>query len=53
MPRSGIATVSGTATGVDRVLDRVTAIVERDPRIEVLRVTDDADTLETEPLDLP
>lgn len=49
----GIVTVSGTAGGVDRVLDRVTAVVERDPRIEVLRVVADADVLESDPIDLP
>ena len=45
----GIATVSGSATGVDRVLDRVTAVVERDPRVEVIRVQDDADVLDVDP----
>lgn len=42
----GIATVSGSATGVDRVLDRLTAVVERDPRIEVITVEATADVLE-------
>ncbi len=43
----GVATVSGSATGVDRVLDRITAIVERDPRVEVIAVDAEADVLET------
>lgn len=45
----GIATVSGTATGVDRVLDRITAVVERDPRVEVIAVSDAVDVLDAEP----
>lgn len=44
----GISTVSGTATGVDRVLDRVTAVVERDPRVEVIAVSDAVDVLEAD-----
>lgn len=46
----GISTVSGSARGVDRVLDRLIAVVERDPRIEVLGVVDRVDVLEE---DLP
>lgn len=49
----GIATVSGTATGVDRVLDRIAAVVERDPRVEVIRVRSTAETIDADPLDLP
>jgi hypothetical protein len=49
----GVATVSGTATGVDRVLDRIAAVVERDPRVEVLRVRSTTDTVDHDPLDLP
>jgi uncharacterized protein len=45
----GLATVSGSATGVDRVLDRVTAVVERDPRLEVIRVQQEADVLDVDP----
>jgi uncharacterized protein len=45
----GLATVSGSATGVDRVLDRVTAVVERDPRLEVIRVQDQADVFDVDP----
>ena len=44
----GVAVASSTATGVDRVLDRVTAILERDPRVEVLAVTDLADHLDAD-----
>lgn len=32
----GVAVASSTETGVDRVLDRIVAIIERDPRIVVL-----------------
>ena len=42
----GVALAASTATGVDRVLDRLTAILERDPRVEVLAVTDLADHLD-------
>jgi uncharacterized protein len=45
----GVATVSGSATGVDRVLDRITAVVERDPRLEVIAVTDAVDVLDADP----
>jgi uncharacterized protein len=45
----GVSTVSGTATGVDRVLDRITAVAERDPRVEVIAVADDADVLDADP----
>jgi uncharacterized protein YlxP (DUF503 family) len=44
----GISTVSGSATGVDRVLDRVTAVVERDPRVEVIAVSDAVDVLDAD-----
>lgn len=42
----GVATVSGSATGVDRVLERLAAVVERDPRVEVIGVLEEADVLE-------
>ncbi len=32
----GVAVVASTESGVDRVLDRVVAVIERDPRVEVL-----------------
>jgi len=44
----GVALAASTATGVDRVLDRLTAILERDPRVEVLAVTDLADHLDAD-----
>lgn len=50
----GIAVAASTSTGVDRVLDRVTAVIERDPRVVVLRATDLGDTLDGEgPTELP
>ncbi|MEX2550108.1 MAG: DUF503 domain-containing protein [Nitriliruptoraceae bacterium] len=42
----GVAVASSTATGVDRVLDRLTAVIERDPRIEVLAITEVSDQLD-------
>jgi uncharacterized protein len=44
----GVAFAESTATGVDRVLDRVAAVIERDPRVEVLAVSDIADTLDAD-----
>jgi uncharacterized protein YlxP (DUF503 family) len=49
----GVAVAASSATGVDRVLDRLTAVLERDPRLEVLSVTDLADTLDGDASDLP
>lgn len=45
----GIAVAASTATGVDRVLDRVTAVLERDPRVVVLGRAELAEVLDTEP----
>ncbi len=42
----GVAIAASTATGVERILDRITAVIERDPRVEVLGITDIADTLD-------
>lgn len=42
----GISIAASTATGVDRVLERVTAVLERDPRLEVLTVEELADTMD-------
>lgn len=42
----GVAVAASTATGVDRVLDRITAVIERDPRVEVLGISDLADALD-------
>jgi uncharacterized protein YlxP (DUF503 family) len=49
----GVAVAASSHTGVDRVLDRVTAVLERDPRLVVLHATDLADTLEGDGGDLP
>jgi uncharacterized protein YlxP (DUF503 family) len=48
----GIAVAASTATGVERVLDRVRSVVERDPRVEVLAVTDLSDHLDGDEGDL-
>lgn len=45
----GVAVAASTHTGVDRVLDRVTAVLERDPRIVVLGRSDMADTFDEGP----
>jgi uncharacterized protein len=42
----GVAVAASTATGVERILDRLAAVIERDPRVEVLGITDLADTLD-------
>ena len=42
----GVAIAASTATGVDRILDRITAVIERDPRVEVLGISDLADRLD-------
>lgn len=42
----GVAVAASTVTGVDRVLDRIRAVIERDPRVEVLHVSDLADHLD-------
>ncbi len=42
----GVAVAASSATGVDRVLDRITAVIERDPRVEVLRIHDLADVFD-------
>ncbi|MFA9444720.1 DUF503 domain-containing protein [Egicoccus sp. AB-alg6-2] len=49
----GVAVAASTHTGVDRVLDRVTAVLERDPRIVVLGSEDLADTLDADGPGLP
>jgi uncharacterized protein len=45
----GIAVAASSATGVDRVLDRVVAVIERDPAIEVLGIAELTDTLDADP----
>lgn len=42
----GVAVAASSATGVDRVLDRLTAVAERDPRLEVIGITARVDTLD-------
>jgi uncharacterized protein len=42
----GVAVAASSASGVDRVLDRVRPLIERDPRIVVLAVSDLADHLD-------
>ena len=42
----GVAVAASTATGVDRVLDGVRSVIERDPRVVVLAVSDLADHLD-------
>lgn len=49
----GVAVAASSATGVDRVLDRISAIIERDPRVEVLAVSDLADHLDPDLGDRP
>jgi uncharacterized protein len=47
----GIAVVAGTAGGVDRVLDRVVAVLERDPRLVVTGTATDVGLLDVDDLD--
>lgn len=42
----GIGVVAGSPTGVDRVLDRVVAVIERDPRVVVTAVEHFVDVIE-------
>ncbi|GGI06528.1 DUF503 domain-containing protein [Egicoccus halophilus] len=49
----GVAVAASSATGVDRVLDRITAVLERDPRVVVLGRADLADTLDADASGLP
>lgn len=44
----GIAVAASTSGGVDRVLDRVVAVIERDPRVVVTRTAVDADRLDAD-----
>ncbi len=46
-----VGTVSGTATGVDRVLDRVVAVLERDPTLVVTGVRSMVDAFDVDDLD--
>jgi uncharacterized protein len=49
----GVAIAASSQTGVDRVLDRVVAVLERDPRVVVIGSTDLADTLVSDGTTLP
>ena len=42
----GIATAASTETGARRVLDRIVAVIERDPEVVVTHVVTDLDELE-------
>lgn len=44
----GVAVAASTSGGVDRVLDRVIAVIERDPRVVVVRTAAEADRLDAE-----
>lgn len=44
----GVSVVASTATGVDRVLERLRAVIERDPRVEVLGVDELVDVLDAD-----
>ena len=44
----GVAITASSQSGVDRVLDRVVAIVERDPRLVVLGTAELADVLDAD-----
>lgn len=44
-----VAAVATSATGVDRILDRVTAVLERDPRLVVTATASDVDVLDIGP----
>ena len=46
-----VGTVSGTADGVDRVLDRVVAVVERDPAVVVTGAASMVDVFDADDLD--
>lgn len=47
----GVGVVSGEATGVDRVLHRVVAVLERDPQLVVTGVSSMVDVLDAGDLD--
>ena len=44
----GIAIAASTHTGVERVLDRVVGVLERDPRLVVLGTAEDVDALDAD-----
>lgn len=49
----GVAVAASTATGVDRVIERVVAVIERDPRVVVTGASSDRDVFEPTGIDLP
>jgi uncharacterized protein len=48
----GVAVAASTHTGVERVLDRVTGVLERDPRLVVLGTAEEVDALDADGPDL-
>lgn len=44
----GVAVAASTHTGVERVLDRVVGVLERDPRLVVLGTAEDVDSLDAD-----
>lgn len=48
----GVAVAASTAAGVDRVLDRVIAVIERDPRVVVTSAVSEASSLDADVTDL-
>lgn len=44
----GVAVAASSITGADRVLDRVVAVIERDPRVVVTAAVGDVQVLETD-----
>jgi len=44
----GVAVVAGSASGVERVLERIVPLTERDPGVEVTRVEVRHDTLDSD-----
>lgn len=49
----GVAVAASTHTGVERVIDRITAVLERDPRLVVLGTAVDVDALDAQHPGLP
>jgi len=44
----GVAVAASSATGVERVLDRIVALAERDPRVEVTGLATWQDAIDTD-----
>ncbi len=49
----GVAVAASSHTGVERVLDRIVAVLERDPRLLVLGTAEDVDALDADRPDTP